>query len=141
MGVGKIRTVSRQLIDELGLGGGGSAAIVSGTAITSGCPPHCPAPASTTTAELGERVLYDPSNSELLDGSPAMTFAAPASPILGSRWAIKNRSASQEPVIIDGNGSDIEDPLASYAVAASFTLSGDGISVEWEFDGAQWLVI
>ena len=70
-----------------------------------------------------------------------MTFAAPAAPSLGDRWGLKNRSDDTQDVIVSGNGNDIEDPLASCAVAASFTLSGDGISVEWEFDGTQWLVV
>ena len=121
--------------------GGGGAAIVSGTAVLSGCPPNCPAPLRTTTAALGERILYDPANSTGGYGGPAMTLQAPAAPSLGARWGVKNRSASVLPVIIDGNGSNIEDPLASFALAASFNLAGDGVSAEWEYDGTQWLVI
>jgi len=97
--------------------------ISNGTAIT-----------ATDTAEAGERVLYNPTGG-------TFQISAPASPVIGTRFAVKNRSASVVAVTISGNGNDIEDPTASFAVAASFTLAGDGIAAEWEFDGTDWLAI
>jgi len=86
------------------------------------------------TADAGERMVYDPTGG-------TFQIDAPASPVMGTRWAVKNRSASATAVTISGNGSNIEDPTASFALAASFSLSGDGIAAEWEYDGTQWLVI
>ena len=98
----------------------GPASITNGTAIT-----------VTDTANLSERIVYDPSGG-------TFTLNAPASPVIGSRWAVKNRSSDITAITISGNGSDIENPTASYTLAASFSLSGDGISTEWEYDGTQW---
>jgi len=97
--------------------------ISNGTAIT-----------ATDTSDAGERMLYDPTGG-------TFQINAPATPILGMRWATKNRSSSATAVTISGNGSDIEDPTSSFSLAANFSLSGDGISVEWEYDGTQWLVV
>jgi len=88
----------------------------------------------TDTADAGERVLYDPTGG-------TFQINAPSTPILGMRWATKNRSSSVTAVTISGNGSNIEDPTSSFSLAANFSLSGDGISVEWEYDGTQWVVV
>lgn len=101
----------------------GLARIKNGTAIT-----------STDTADSGERVLYDPSGG-------TFTINAPASPTIGDHWAVKNVTSDVTTITINGNGNNIEDPTVSFSPAASFSLSGDGISIEWEFDGVQWLVI
>ncbi len=105
------------------IGDAGPASITNGTAVT-----------ATDTANLGERMLYDPSGG-------TFTLNAPASPVIGSRWAVKNRSTSIVAITIGGNGSSIEDPTSSFSLAASFSLSGDGISTEWEYDGTQWQLI
>jgi len=97
--------------------------ISNGTAIT-----------ATDTAAAGERMLYDPTGC-------TFQINAPASPVMGTRWATKNRSADLTSITISGNGSNIENPTASFSLAATFLLSGDGISVEWEYDGTQWVVV
>lgn len=89
-----------------------------------------------TTAAVGERVIYDPSGA-----TNPITISAPLAPELGDQWAVKNRTADLTSITIDGNGNNIENPTASFSLAANFSLSGDGISIEWEFDGIQWLVI
>jgi len=89
---------------------------------------------ATDTADAGERMIYDPTGG-------TFQLNAPASPVMGTRWATKNRSASVVAVTISGNGSDIEDPTATFALAATFSLSGDGVSIEWEYDGTQWVVV
>ena len=98
-------------------------AISNGTSIT-----------ATDTAVAGERMIYDPTGG-------TFQLNAPASPVIGTRWAVKNRSTSTTGITISGNSNSIENPASGYAVAASFSLAGDGISVEWEYDGTQWLVI
>ena len=105
------------------IGDAGPASITNGTAVT-----------ATDTANLGERMLYDPSGG-------TFTLNAPASPAIGNRWAVKNRSSDITAITISGNGSSIEDPTSSFSLAASFSLSGDGISTEWEYDGTQWQLI
>jgi len=103
--------------------GRGRARITNGSAVT-----------VTTDADTSERVLYDPSGG-------TFTIRAPATPTISDHWAVKNFSASLTAITISGNGSNIEDPTISFALAASFSLSGDGIAVEWEYDGTQWVVI
>ena len=109
-----------------GAGGGtgeDSSKIANGTAVT-----------TTYTANAGERVLYDPTGG-------TFQINAPAAPTIGVHWAVKNRSVSLTAITISGNGSNTEDPTISFALAASFSLSGNGIAVEWEYDGTQWVVI
>ena len=89
---------------------------------------------ATDTADVGERMIYDPSGG-------TFTLNAPASPSIGDRWGVKNRTTDTTAITVSGNGSNIEDPTASFALAASFSLTGDGIGVEWEYDGTQWLVV
>lgn len=101
----------------------GLARIKNGTAIT-----------STDTADSGERMLYDPSGG-------TFTINAPAAPTIGDHWAVKNVTSDTTAITIGGNGNNIENPTASFGVSASFSMSGDGISIEWEYDGTQWLVI
>jgi hypothetical protein len=79
-------------------------------------------------------MIYDPTGG-------TFQLNASASPTMGDRWAVKNRSSSATAITIDGNGVDIEDPTSSFTLAANFSLSGDGISVEWEYDGTQWVVV
>ena len=89
---------------------------------------------STDTADVNERVLYDPSGG-------TFTINAPASPSLGDKFAVKNRTSDLTGVTISGNGSNIEDPTSSFALAASFSLVGDGVAAEWEYDGTAWLAV
>lgn len=86
------------------------------------------------TAIVFQRVPYDPSGG-------TFTINAPAAPVQGDRWGVKNETANLTIVTINGNGNNIEDPTASFALAANFTLSGDGIAAEWEFDGTNWVVV
>ncbi len=89
---------------------------------------------TTTTGRPFERIYYDASGG-------TFTLNAPASPIAGTRWGVKNVNSDATAITISGNGNSIEDPLASFALAASFTLGSDGVSVTWEFDGNNWLVV
>ena len=88
----------------------------------------------TTTGFPFTRILYDPT-------AGTFTLSAPASPNTGDRWAVKNVSSSAVAITISGNGTTIESPLVSFALAASFALGSDGVAVTWEFDGTNWLVI
>lgn len=85
------------------------------------------------TGQVWTRIYYDPT---------AGTFQldAPALKQIGDRWGVKNVSADVTGITISGNGSNIEDPTASYALAGSFSLVGDGIGAEWEWDGNAWIV-
>lgn len=88
-----------------------------------------------TTATLGQIVRYDPT-------AGTFTINAPAAPATGDKFGVKNQSADLTAITINGNGNMIENPLASFALLASFaTFSGDGIAVEWVFDGTEWLAI
>lgn len=115
-----------------------STIITGGSPEGQGFPSRFTYPSSTVTtnhtALLWQRVTFDPTGG-------TFTVSAPPSASAGDQWAVKNVSADVTGVTIDGNGSNIEDPTSSFSLAASFTLSGDGISVVWEYDGTQWLVV
>jgi hypothetical protein len=89
---------------------------------------------ASDTADSGERMIYDPT-------AGTFTLTAPSGPSIGDRWGVKNRSSDVTAITIAGNGNNIEDPTVSFALAATFSLVGDGAAVEWEYDGTQWLVI
>lgn len=84
------------------------------------------------TAVVFQRIPYDPSGG-------TFQIDAPLAPVRGDRWGVKNETANLTAVTISGNGNNIEDPTVSFSVAASFSLSGDGIGVEWEFNGTNWV--
>lgn len=86
------------------------------------------------TAVAFKTLRYNPTNGTFI-------ISMPATAEVGDIVRIKNVSASLEFVTISGNGNYIEDPDESFAVVNQFYLSGDGISVTWEFDGTNWLVI
>lgn len=85
------------------------------------------------TATQGALVLYDPSGG-------GFTINAPASPNIGDRWAYKNTTLDTTSMTISGNGNNLEDPatstfLASYAMAVAL------ISIDYIFDGTNWLIV
>lgn len=89
---------------------------------------------ATDTAELNERVLFNPTGG-------TFTINAPAGPTTGHKFGIKNVSADLTNITVDGNGANVENPLTSFALAATILVGGDGISLEWEYDGTQWLAL
>ena len=86
------------------------------------------------TAVAFQTLRYNPSNG-------TFTISMPATGVAGDIVRIKNVSNSLEFITISGNGNYIEDPDESFALVNTFYLSGDGISITWEFDGSNWLVI
>ena len=85
------------------------------------------------TALKGQLVLYDPSGG-------SFTINAPASPVLGDRFAIKNTTTDATAVTVDGNGNSIENPSTETFVA-SYSL-GDGlVSLDFIYDGTNWVLL
>jgi hypothetical protein len=89
--------------------------------------------AGPVTATQGELVLYDPSGG-------TFTINAPTTPVFGYRWAIKNTTVSAVSVTISGNGNNIEDPNTS-TFLASFGLAVPVISLDFLFDGTNWVIV
>jgi hypothetical protein len=85
------------------------------------------------TAVAGDLVKYDPTS-----GTFTLTF--PASPSADDRVGFKNASASTVAVTLAGNGNTVENP-ASYGVAASQSVSGNGLALTYQFDGTSWLIV
>jgi len=89
---------------------------------------------TTFTAAVNTKRSYD-----------ASTFAGqinlPDSPSNGDEVILKNQSSSTANVTVSGNGNNLEDPSVSFSLGATGTLSGDGASFTFSFDGTQWLVI
>lgn len=88
---------------------------------------------STVTATHGRLVLYDPSGG-------TFTINAPASPSAGDRWAMKNVTVDTTAVTVSGNGNNIEDPNTS-TFLASYSLAVALASIDYIFDGTNWLIV
>jgi len=93
------------------------------------------AAAGTTTVSAQSLLLYDPSAS-----GGTHTIEAPASPVLGDRWAIKNTTISPVSVAIDGNGNPIEDPNTN-TIIASYALAAGLVSLDYLFSGTNWVLL
>jgi hypothetical protein len=84
-------------------------------------------------AGIGERVLYDPSGG-------TFTISAPASPTKDDRFSIKNTTVDVTSMTISGNGTNIEDPSTS-TFLASFALATALVSIDFLFDGTNWIIV
>ena len=85
------------------------------------------------TATIGRLVLFDPSGG-------TFQIDAPAAPVAGDRWALKNTTIDATAVTIDGNGNSIEDPNTS-TFLASYSLAGALNSIDYLFDGTNWVIV
>ncbi len=85
------------------------------------------------TTLFGERVLYDPSGG-------TFQIDAPVTPTTGQRWAIKNVTVDVTLVTISGNGESLEDPGTS-TLLASFTIAAAFVSLDYIYDGTNWVII
>ena len=95
-----------------------------------------------TTAYYRERVRYDPTGGTFTISAPTgVNGTGEGAPKPGHRWGVKNTGTDATAVTIAGNGANIEDPASPGTYAASISLSGAGRSVEWEFDGTNWIVV
>jgi len=84
------------------------------------------------TATHGALVLYNPA-------AGGFTINAPASPVAGERWSLKNVTVSVNAMTVSGNGNSIETPdgvlLASFVIGIAFA----GLS--YLFDGTNWVAV
>lgn len=85
------------------------------------------------TAVALDLVIYDPSGG-------TFTIDAPAAPATGTRWALKNVTTDVTGITVDGNGNNIENPSAG-AFVASYSLAGALVSVDYIYDGTNWVVL
>jgi hypothetical protein len=86
---------------------------------------------ANTTVATGFRQFYDPT-------AGTFTLSAPAAPIVGQVFGVKNVSASVTNVTISGNGNTIVNPVAK-TVGASFTFGGAYAGCDFQFDGTKWV--
>ena len=78
-------------------------------------------------------VIYDPSGG-------TFQIDAPPTPVTGNRWSLKNVTTDVTGITIDGNAELIEDPLNATFVA-SYLLIGALVSIDYIFDGTNWVVL
>jgi hypothetical protein len=78
-------------------------------------------------------VIYDPSGG-------TFQIDAPAAPIAGVRWSLKNVTIDVTAITVDGNGNSIENPTSS-TLGASYSLAGALVSVDYIYDGTNWVVL
>jgi len=88
---------------------------------------------SGVTALIGQRVRYDTSGG-------TFQINAPSSPDIGDSFAVKEIAGDTTNVTVSGNGISIEHPITG-VVAASAVLGVAKISVTWEYDGTNWIVV
>ena len=97
-------------------------------------PTTIPVIAGPYTASSGERVPYD---GAVLVG---FTINAPAAPSLGDRFGVKNIGLGVTVMTLDGNGSNIENPLLS-VLGGSFTAGVSLFGAAWEYMNGVWHVV
>jgi hypothetical protein len=85
-----------------------------------------------TTAAVNDFVKYDPSGG-------TFTINAPSSPVKDDRFGIKNSTADTTSITLSGNGSNIEDP-GTFALSASVSVTGAGVSLIYQYDGTSWFI-
>jgi len=85
------------------------------------------------TAVSLDLVLYDPSGG-------TFTLDAPAAPAFGDRWAVKNVTTNVTAITMDGNGTNIENPLTATFVA-TYTIGLPLVSTEYLYDGTNWVIL
>lgn len=86
------------------------------------------------TALVFENVLYDASGG-------TFTVDAPASPLRGDLFGIKNVTSDITSITVDGNSNNIEDPRTSFSTSATVSVGVDGIGILWQYSGTEWLVL
>jgi hypothetical protein len=86
------------------------------------------------TGNSWEHIKYDPSG-----GTFTITF--PPSPAIGDKIGTKNVTASAISITVNGNGNNLEGPLAPGTTAASVSVGGAGRSLIWQYDGTVWWVV
>ena len=88
--------------------------------------------AGPTTASVNDFVKYDPSGG-------TFTVNAPATPVADDRFGVKNAVGDTTTITLSGNGSNIEDP-GTFALSASVSVTGAGISLIYQYDGTSWFI-
>lgn len=84
-----------------------------------------------TTVAKGFRQFYDPSGG-------TFTLNAPAAPVVGDVFGVKNVTTDVTAVTISGNGANIVDPVAK-TLGASFSFSGAYAGCDFQYDGTEWV--
>jgi hypothetical protein len=87
------------------------------------------------TSGSAEKILYDPTNTQ------GFTLRPYSTPSKDDLWGVKNVTNDTTSMTISGNGENVEDPSVPGSFASSFLMGAAGISVTWQYDGSQWLVI
>lgn len=104
-----------------------------GTAASGGLIPTATIFVSATTANVDDRVRYDPT-------AGTFVISAPAAPVNAERFAIKNMSINLTAITVSGNGNNIEDVTAG-TFGATTLVTGAAIAITFQFDGTQWLIV
>ncbi len=104
-----------------------------GTAAAGGLTPTPTVFIIGTTANVGDRVRYDPT-------AGTFVLTAPAAPVTGDLWAIKNMVTDLTAITVNGNGNNVEDVTAG-TFGATTSVTGVAIAITFQFDGTQWLIV
>jgi hypothetical protein len=88
-------------------------------------------------------VLTTDANFDFDTTSASFTVTFPASPFSGEvhGFTDKGLHAATNPLTVNGGGNNVELADGSGTTAASVTLSQNGISVFWRFNGTFWEII
>jgi len=86
-------------------------------------------------ARAFERVVYSPSGGSFL-------ISAPTGPVQGDQFGVKNLTNLGTPTVdLYGNGYLIEDPNAGFTLVPTFPVGQEGVSIVWEHDGTEWIIV
>ena len=114
--------------DEINVGG------LSGVLADNQHPLFTTVKVAAYTAVSGELVRYNAAG-------PTFTISMPAAPSTNDRVGIKNVTTSAGLITLSGNGNNVEDPTSPGTQAISASIVGAGISLIYQYDGAEWWVV
>ncbi len=104
-----------------------------GTAAAGGLVPTPAVFIAGTTANVGDRVRYDPT-------AGTFVITAPLAPVTGDLFAIKNVSIDLTAITVAGNGNNVED-VTTGAFGGTTSVTGAAVGITFQFDGTQWLIV
>lgn len=86
-----------------------------------------------TQGEFREVVQFDPSGG-------TFTITMPASPGINDTFGVKNVTTDATTITISGGAETLEGP-GTQTPAASQVIGGDGIALNWIYNGASWSLL
>lgn len=98
---------------------------------------------ASVTAGSTYTALASDSLIEVAATAAGSTVKFEAAPVKGSQHTVKNTTgdSSANPITIDGNGKNVEDPNLLQTFSATVQMKVAGASATWIYDGTHWVLV